>query len=84
MVLYKALARERDKRYQTAEELWDALNSILFTFGMKVGNKEIAALVNKVIENKEEKYEDLSSFNEEFTFDDDFLTKNETSSKSSD
>lgn len=65
-ILQKALARDRDKRYQTCEDFIDDLNSILFTYGLKVSNRDIAKLVRKLKGGFQE--EDESSRKDDFDF----------------
>ncbi|HEX7479080.1 MAG TPA: serine/threonine-protein kinase [Polyangiales bacterium] len=45
-ILLKALTREPEARYQSAEEFGDALTGYLFSRQLKVTNYDIAALVN--------------------------------------
>ncbi|MBN2723618.1 MAG: serine/threonine protein kinase [Deltaproteobacteria bacterium] len=47
-ILQKALSRDREKRYQKCEDFIDDLNSILFTYGLKVSNRDVAKLVRKI------------------------------------
>ncbi|MET0385405.1 MAG: serine/threonine-protein kinase, partial [Polyangiales bacterium] len=48
-IMLKALAREREQRYQSAHEFGDALTGYLFTRQLKVTNYDIAKLVNSAI-----------------------------------
>ncbi len=47
-IVHKALARNRDDRYQTAEEFADALTSFLYTSGFKATSRHVADLVAAV------------------------------------
>lgn len=46
-VIYKALARDRDLRYQQAEDFADALTNFLYSAGLKATTSDIAALVRE-------------------------------------
>lgn len=46
-VIYKALARDRDLRYQQADEFADALTNFLYSAGLKSTTSDIAALVRE-------------------------------------
>jgi eukaryotic-like serine/threonine-protein kinase len=48
-ILAKALARDPEKRFQTARELGRALNGFLFKHGKPVGAHEVAELVNGTV-----------------------------------
>jgi serine/threonine-protein kinase len=48
-VCRRALARDRNRRYQTAREFGDALAEVLFTHGLKVTNFDIGSLVTDII-----------------------------------
>ncbi|MBU1537252.1 serine/threonine protein kinase, partial [Myxococcota bacterium] len=47
--LAKALARDRDRRFQKASQFLDALNSVLFAYGLKVSDRDVAKLVKQTI-----------------------------------
>jgi eukaryotic-like serine/threonine-protein kinase len=51
-IVRKALARERDDRFQTAAEYMDALSNHLFARQMKVTSRNVAAAVNETREAK--------------------------------
>ncbi|MBU1068666.1 serine/threonine protein kinase [Myxococcota bacterium] len=46
--LYKALSRDRDRRYARAEDFLDDLNSVLFTYGLKVSHRDVARIVREL------------------------------------
>jgi len=46
-IVYKALVKDRDLRYQQAEEFADALNNFLYSAGLKATSRDIAALVRE-------------------------------------
>lgn len=46
-IIYKALVKDRDLRYEQAEEFADALNNFLYSAGLKATTKDIAALVRE-------------------------------------
>jgi hypothetical protein len=46
-IIYKALARDRDLRYQQAEDFADALTNFLYSAGLKATTSDIAALVRE-------------------------------------
>ncbi len=46
--LYRALARDRDRRYARAEDFMEDLNNVLFTYGLKVSHRDVARLVREV------------------------------------
>lgn len=46
--LYRALARDRDRRYPRAEDFMEDLNNVLFTYGLKVSHRDVARLVREV------------------------------------
>lgn len=46
-VIYKALSRDRELRYQQADELGDALTNFLYSAGLKATTSDIAALVRE-------------------------------------
>ena len=48
-IINRALAREPEKRYQSARELGRALNGFLFKFGKPVGAHDVAELVSGVV-----------------------------------
>ena len=48
-IILKALTREPDDRYQTAQQFGDALTGYLFTRQLKVTNYDLANLVNSAI-----------------------------------
>lgn len=52
MIVRKALARDRDERFQTAAEYMDALAHYLFSRGMKVTSKRVATAVKQTREAK--------------------------------
>ena len=49
-VVFRALARDRAHRYQTAREFGDALTDVLFNHAMKVTNFDIGSLVTDMTE----------------------------------
>jgi serine/threonine protein kinase len=59
--LAKALARDRNKRFQKASQFIDALNSVLFAYGLKVNDRDVAKLVRKVKGGFEEDEDGSSS-----------------------
>lgn len=59
-VLGKALARDREDRYQSAREFGDALADYLFTNQMKVTSYDIANLVKTIISAKSRPKEEQS------------------------
>lgn len=46
--LYRALSRDRDRRYARAEDFLDDLNSVLFTYGLKVSHRDVARIVREL------------------------------------
>lgn len=46
-IIYKALVRDRELRYENCEEFADALASFLFSSGLKATSRDIAALVRE-------------------------------------
>ncbi|PID38056.1 MAG: hypothetical protein CSA65_03450 [Proteobacteria bacterium] len=52
-IVRKALARDKDQRYQHAYELQDALAQFLFARGMKVTSRDIAQLVRRCLAERE-------------------------------
>jgi len=46
-IVYKALIKDPDLRYQSAEDFADALTSFLFSAGLKATSRDIAALVRE-------------------------------------
>lgn len=48
-IIQKALARDPEKRFQTARELGRALNAFLFKFGKPVGAHDVADLVHGTV-----------------------------------
>ncbi len=46
-IVYKALIKDRDLRFQHAADFADALNSFLFSAGLKATSQDIAALVRE-------------------------------------
>ncbi len=52
-VVRKALARDLDQRFQTAGELQDAIAQYLFSRGLKVTNRDIAAIVRDCVAEKQ-------------------------------
>lgn len=53
-VVRRALAREKEQRYQHAYELQDALAQFLFSGGLKVTSRDIAQLVRRTISEREQ------------------------------
>ncbi|MFW5968624.1 MAG: serine/threonine protein kinase, partial [Persicimonas sp.] len=53
-ILSRALTKERDDRFQTAEQMGRALADLLFEHGMVVSAFDIAGLVENVLETKDE------------------------------
>jgi serine/threonine-protein kinase len=51
-IVRKALARDRDERFQTAAEYMDALSQFLFSREMKVTSKNVAVAVKETREAK--------------------------------
>jgi eukaryotic-like serine/threonine-protein kinase len=49
-VVRRALARDRNMRYQSAREIGDALADVLFTHQLKVTNFDIGSLVNEIVQ----------------------------------
>ncbi len=47
-IVHKALARDRDERYQTADEFVEALTNFLFAAGVRASSKDVADLVAEV------------------------------------
>jgi eukaryotic-like serine/threonine-protein kinase len=48
-ILRRALARDREQRYQHAYEMQDAIAQLLFSHGMKVTSRDIAKLVRECL-----------------------------------
>lgn len=48
-VVRRALARDRNQRYQTAREFGDALAEVLFNHAMKVTNFDIGSMVSEIV-----------------------------------
>ncbi|MGM0595416.1 MAG: serine/threonine protein kinase [Myxococcota bacterium] len=46
--LFRALKRDRNKRYQETAEFIDDLNSVLFTYGLKVNSRDVAQIIKEV------------------------------------
>ncbi len=46
--LYRALSRDRDRRYARAEDFLEDLNSVLFTYGLKVSHRDVARIVREL------------------------------------
>ena len=46
-IVFKALIKDRDLRYQSGEDFADALTSFLFSSGLKATSRDIAALVRE-------------------------------------
>jgi serine/threonine protein kinase len=78
--LIKALARDRNRRYKSADEFLDDLNSVLFTYGLKVSSRDIAKVVNEVLADKveEEKVESEEFFDLNIDLDGDIETAENT------
>ena len=54
-IVLKALARDREERYQTAMELHDDLQSFMYTSGNFFGRKDLSAYMRKVFAEELEK-----------------------------